>query len=89
MGIIPCKDYFGLIESKKSVSFFLRSNVSFLVKGRVSFFLSLTMVFFVAGITVLFLGFISWEKPNSIKKKQQKKSMYDRFVCNAINTIFV
>jgi hypothetical protein len=45
--------------------------------------------FFIEEIFGLLFDFRSCEKPIFIKNKQQNKSMYDGFVCNGLNAIFV
>jgi hypothetical protein len=80
---------FGFKESFVMVSFFFKSKESFFTLIFGSSLDGFTESFFNAGITVLFVDFISCAKPIFVKKKTQNKSMYDRFDCNALNTIFV
>ena len=76
-------------ESREIVSFCLKSNVSYLKELIVFVSFNSTVSLFNKGTTIFLIGFMSWEKPSFVKKKQQNKSIYDRFVCNALNTIFV
>jgi hypothetical protein len=79
----------GFIESKETESLFFIIKLAFFITGKESIFLVGIVSFFTEGITIFSVDFMSCENPIFIKKKQQNKSKYDRFDCNAISAIFV